>query len=79
MATTASFAQIHCKFQFLEIISIYEHTLVLNLPWELDTAQESAVPLSRQFCSLHFLAGVLLSELNTMLKHDDAVFAIIPS
>ena len=68
------------KFEFLAIITSYEHYIPLNLPinnfnqflkspaYEMNFLSDNSMIVSDEFCRNHFLTGVLLQELRAALS-----------
>ena len=65
------------KFEFLAIVTSYEHYVPLNMPINFaqvlkplnsETAPENAMVITEEFCRNHFLTGVLLQELRSALS-----------
>lgn len=63
------------KFEFLAIITAYEHHIPLNLPitisksksQENHTKQENPMNISDEFARTHFIVGILLQEVRSAL------------
>jgi len=51
----------------LSVLSTHEHFIALNLPLGNEHVQIRATGLTQEFCSAHYLVGLLLSEINMVL------------
>ena len=61
----------------LESLVVFEHFVVLSMPWQLEDALESATTNSPKYYENHPLSGILLSELNAMFSfHDQSLFVV---
>eukprot|EP00051_Salpingoeca_urceolata_P014520 m.184994 g.184994 ORF g.184994 m.184994 type:complete len:2151 (-) comp18109_c0_seq2:114-6566(-) len=61
-----------CKFEFLRTICNYEHYVALNLPMKSGVSKEEATsPLSSASFGRHFLASVLLHEVQDQVENGD--------
>eukprot|EP00042_Codosiga_hollandica_P047603 m.518331 g.518331 ORF g.518331 m.518331 type:complete len:2056 (-) comp57486_c0_seq1:163-6330(-) len=64
---------VHCKFLFLESLCVFEHYLALSYPILTETNVSIMAPLSRAYCQSHYLSGILLTELMSVLNLSDTL------